>query len=202
MREMLLYAPEFPYSIVFLFPIFEDKVCQPLYDAPDFFWKRVLIAVLDVILMDCVYHFSSHVNLLLLVGGIAYSHGPGALVSAKVSQNPLCKLCFPVYPVHYLHSEPVHSVLAALQEHLFQEVNEALRLVEMAYPRERIYGEGPVPEPAVPVVPVPLFAYDFRQRGRCSRNDGSCLVIGQQLQGQCGPHRFLPVESRPRALAA
>jgi len=79
---------------------------------------------------------------------------------------------------------------------LAQPAPERRCLLGESQPEQRIYREGCISHPRVPVVPVTLPADLFGQRGRWRCHDSATRRVGHELQSDCGALQCLPPPAR------
>jgi hypothetical protein len=107
---------------------------------------------------DGVQHRAEHVVLALVECPVADPHRPGAGVAGQLVAGRLGEVPPPVDPVHDLQG----PVVVGLE--VGDELHELVGLPVEPEVVQRLQGEGGVPHPRVPVVPVPLAAGRFGQR--------------------------------------
>src|SRR6266516_3658830 len=139
--------------------------------------------------MRPVDELAMNVDLALLIGGIANAYGPAAATTLEVLQGLLVEPHFRADAVHNL------DLAGPLATHQLEKSAEALRFAAVAEDGQRVEREARIAQPAIAVIPVPLAADPFRQRGGRRRHDRAGRRIGQQLQRQRAAPDHVPVRS-------
>ena len=167
--EVLAAAAGLPDALVWLVPVLAQPVDEA-GDASSQFWWRDLHAVV-VGEGHRVHRLAVDVELQLVGGAVADPHRLRAAPPLEVIEDLLGQVGGAVDPVHDL--ERAARVARMLGGAVAQPVDEPLRLVGEAEAEQRVDGERAVPDPGVPVVPVPLAALLLGQRRRSARRPGA-----------------------------
>ena len=179
-------AAAFPDPVVWQLPVFLQPVELPAQRLPQVVADGAAVLVVQVYR---VHQLAVDVQLQLPGRRVAHPHGPGALVAVEMIQHGFGHLGVAVDRVQHLQS-PVGWRFAAA---CLQPRHEAGRLVGEAEPHQRVQGERRIPDPGVPVVPVPGAADGFRQRRGGRRDQRSGRLVDQQLEHERGPLDHFPV---------
>ena len=127
---------------------------------------------------DRVEHGPEDVVLTLVEGAVSGPHRARSVVSREVLPEGLGEVTAAVDPVHDLQ----RAVLVRLQ--IGDELHELVRLPIEAQVVQRLEGEGRIPHPAEPVVPVALPTRSLGQRGRERRHRRTGRHVGEALDRQ------------------
>jgi hypothetical protein len=164
----------------------------------------VLVDGVDVLrkLGCCAKHLPVHIDLPLVPGAVAYPDWPAVLPAGEVIEFALGQVMLTADAEHDLQA---HMGADRRRCGGCHELEEVARLVGAGRHPERLHGEAGVAHPGLSVVPVPLTANDFRQRGCHRGDDGTAGLEGQTLQhSAAGPYQIPPgpvvrlMDVRPR----
>jgi len=141
------------------------------------------------------HHLAVHVELQLPGGAVARPDRPGALVAFQVTKLPFLETGPAVHVVQDLKPRP-------RQARGVQEPGvEGLGLRGEAHVEEGAQGERRVPQPAVPVVPVPVAPDGLGQRGGWRGHDRAGRRKGHELEHERAAKDGLPVRALVREAA-
>ncbi len=188
---MARLAADFPDALIGRLPDLFQILDQHLLQRPGF---AVCIDAVAARRVEGVEQFAEDIELQLGISLVADPHRPA--------------VAEPGQPVELHFGQPactpdaVHDLqLAGRTGRRAQQPGmPALRLFPITGAEQRIEGEGRVPEPAIPVVPVPRSADLLRQRGGRRGDDAAGRPVGQRLQRDQRP--FDLIAPRPLIVRA
>src|SRR5712692_3615695 len=174
---MLALALEFPDAVVGFATQLPDTVGQALNDVPELGRDDAALALID---RHAVDHGPEDIELSLTRGAVADANRLRAFVARQVLEERLGEVRVAVDPVEDLHRKVV--VVGAVADPV-DEVDGFLREARAKEGRDAV---GRVTEPAVPVIPVAIAAWIFRDgRGRRGA-ERTGRRVGEQLDHQGG----------------
>ena len=152
--EVLRFAADLPDAAVRRLPVRGGLLDLRDDDRPQLLGHLLAGAGVQV---DRIQQRAPDVVLLLVVGAVADPHRAGVVVPGQVVEGALLQVPLAADAVHDL------QVVRVVPADVVDEVEEVVGLPVEAEGVQTPQGEGGVPDPGVPVVPVPFPARGFRQ---------------------------------------
>ena len=187
MREVPLLAADLPDAAIGALPVLLQEVQQRALERPGGF---SLLQPRGARTVQRDHDLAEDVPLALFVRGVAHPNRGGAAIAGQLKDVVLVQATLSADAVHDLR------IARSPRDGPQQPPAPLLRLRPIPVSQQHADRESSIPQPHIPVIPVPAAALGLRQAGGRRRRNAPGVLIGQRSQDEQRPLHLLVVRAR------